>query len=263
MRTGPSLQEVEQALVALFLGGGVDPASGAAVPGLRREDRKKSVEVTALLAQLGRLRGPVRARRLLVDAAAGHAYVGLLAAHLLRWPRVVLLERDPQRLGRAAAAAAALRACDPSVELELRTGDVADGAAWPERPDVVVGLHACGRATDDILDQATRLEARFILLVPCCYGRGVPMVARAEERAEALGLPRQAEVRRRFVQALVDGERLLRLEARGWEVTAEPLVAPTVTPHNLLLRARRVAEPVRAAEAARRWEALVGVRFPG
>jgi hypothetical protein len=52
----------------------------------------------------------------------------------------------------------------------------------------------------------------------------------AERHAEQLGLPRHAEVRRRFIQSIVDAERTLRLEAAGWQTTVVSFVAPTVTP---------------------------------
>jgi hypothetical protein len=126
---------------------------------------------------------------------------------------------------------------------------------WPDAPDVAVGLHACGAASDAIIDSATAKGAKWILLVPCCYASGVKF---AEARADALGIPRQSEVRRRFVMALVDAERTLRLEAAGWETTVVPFVPPTVTPHNLLFRARRVREPSRMREAAARRTLLLG-----
>jgi len=87
--------------------------------------------------------------------------------------------------------------------------------------------------------------------VPCCTGRTVVAAARAESRAARLGFPRHAPVRRRFIQAAVDAERTLRLEAAGYQTEVVEFVGATVTPHNLLWRARRVLEPRRMAEAAR------------
>jgi hypothetical protein len=80
----------------------------------------------------------------------------------------------------------------------------------------------------------------------------------AQAQAERLGLPRHAEVQKGFLESVVDAERVLRLEAAGWETTAVPFVAPTVTPHNLLLRARRLQEPRRMEDAAQRRERLLG-----
>jgi hypothetical protein len=88
--------------------------------------------------------------------------------------------------------------------------------------------------------------------VPCCYSAQIGTWSLAEAQAERLGLPKHAEVHKRFVQSVIDGERTLRLEAAGWETTVVPFVAPTVTPHNLLFRARRLKEPKRMQAAVER-----------
>jgi len=141
--------------------------------------------------------------------------------------------------------------------VEIRQAEAADATAWPKAPHAVVALHAYGRATDDALDGAVATQARFVFLVPCCYGRSVPSLSATEAVAERLGIPPQSELRRRFLQVYVDSDRVLRLEAAGYEVTVVPLVPPTVTPHNLLLRARRVGEPQRMRQAEER---LLGLR---
>ncbi|HEX4457890.1 MAG TPA: methyltransferase [Polyangia bacterium] len=254
-------ETVERVLHALFI--------AVANTTLRREDRKKAIEVAAFLEAL---RPHVGKGRLLVDAAAGKAYVGILAAALLGVERLHVIERDAARADacrtafarlpewQSAPAATPAATTDASAEtpptsraaLHVVVGDVADRGAWPARPDVVAALHACGAASDAILDAAVAAEARWLYLVPCCYAAAVPFAPVAEAAAERLGLPRHAEVRRRFVTSLIDAERTLRLEAAGYETTVLPLVPPTVTPHNLVWRARRVREPQRMAEAATR-----------
>lgn len=231
------LRDVERALSELYIA-----AEGAA---LRREDRKKSLELTALLGELAHAgKDP-----LLVDAAAGKGYVGHLAALLLGVRRVVVIERDPARIRACEAATAVLGA---RAAIEVRAADVSEPAAWPEAPDVVVALHACGPASDAVLDAAVRARARWLFLVPCCRGAKVPFEVVARTRADALGIPRQAAVRRAFVEALVDAERTLRLEAAGYEVRVSAFVPPAVTAENLLFRARRVGEPRRMEQAAAR-----------
>ncbi len=225
---------VEAALHRLYVA-----AAGA---GLRREERKKAAEVAGLLAELPR----AGRDRLLVDAAAGKGYLGVLAVELAGWRRVIAIEREPRR----AAFVRALAARHPGASIEVREGAVEDAALWPREPHAVAALHACGAAADAILDGAVAARARWILVAPCCYGRGVPFAARAEAIAGARAVPRHAEVRRRFVAALVDGERVLRLEAAGYETVVVPFVAPTVTAHHLVFRARRVGEPKRMAAAA-------------
>lgn len=238
------LAAVEAALHRLFIG--VDGTS------LRKEELKKARETAALLGELARRARP---GQLVVDAAAGKAYVGLLAIELLGVTRVVVIERDARRAGLCRQAAARL---GRQAELRVVEADVADAGAWPAEPDVVVGLHACGAASDAILDRAVAAEARWLLLVPCCYAHAVPFAAIAEARADALGVPQHAEVRRRAIVSLVDAERTLRLEAAGWETNVSALVPPTVTPHNLLWRARRMREPNRMRQAAAQLRALRG-----
>lgn len=230
------LSTVEAVLHRLFI--------GSAGTSLRREDLKKARELAALLNELSRV---VRPGALVVDAAAGKSYVGLLAVELLGVERVHVIEREPRRAELCRQAAARLsRAAD----VRIVEADVADAAAWPHEPELVVALHACGRASDAILDAAIAAEARRLFLVPCCYAADVAFSPTAEARADALGVPRHADVRRRFVVSLIDAERTLRLEAAGWETTVMALVPPTVTPHNLMWRARRMREPNRMREAA-------------
>jgi hypothetical protein len=234
--------EVERWMQRLYVA-----AEGAT---LRREDARKAVQVAALLGEIERaLPGGNRAVTL-VDAAAGNAYVGILAAKLVMEPagrpgRVVTLERDPGRATRAAAVAATL---DTPLAIECRAGAVEDPDLWPGRPDVVAGLHACGPAADAIIARAVAAGARRLLLVPCCTGAAVAAADRAARSADEAGIPRHAAVRRRFIQAMVDAERTLVLEAAGYATEVVELVAPTVTPHNLLWRARRVGEERSAFE---------------
>ena len=91
------LADVEELLDRLYIA-----AEGA---GLRQEDRRKAVEVAAMLEEIERAvsRFSRRSRLLLVDAAAGKSYVGLLAAKLVldasgRPASVLTIERDPQRV---------------------------------------------------------------------------------------------------------------------------------------------------------------------
>jgi hypothetical protein len=222
---------------------------------LRDEDRRKSEVWGGLLALFVRAvaRRAPKGELVLVDAAAGKATVGLVAAELILAPRgrparVRVIEREPKRVAACRDAIARLRA--PCVAIELVTTDVGDPAAWPNQPDLVVALHACGPASDVIIDQSLAVRAHALLLAPCCTSKDVSAAALAQRRAEQLGMPRHAEVRRRFVQSIVDAERTLRLEAAGWQTTVVSFVAPTLTPHNLLWRAQRVGEPGRMAGAA-------------
>ena len=244
----PALAQVEAWQGRLYVA-----AEGAS---LRAEDRRKASLVHALLAEIARAASRISkaSELVVVDAAAGKAYVGLLAAQLVmgeRGGRVIAIEREPARVASCQAAAARLEGARAAVE--CRCGLVAERDLWPGEPSIVVALHACGSASDDVIEAAVATRARALLLVPCCTGASVASEPRALRAAEDLGFPRHAAVRRTFVESWVAAERTLRLEAAGYETEVVPLVAPTVTPYNLLFRARRVGEPGRMKQAALRW----------
>lgn len=251
---------VETSLLRAFIG----PEGG-----LREEDHQKVCELVPLLLEIDRLL-PRRGGLHVVDACAGKSAVGvLIAAHVLssRAPtsRVTAIEREPKRRALFLRAADALGVAAQST---LVTADVADDAAWPDAPDLVVALHACGAASDTVIDQAVRVRAVRVVLVPCCYGAApgsrdeaarsseVAGQGLADTWARAVPLPGHALVGRRFAQALIDAERTLRLEAAGYQCDVVELFSPTVSPFNLAWRARRVDEPVRRARALAQLEAL-------
>ncbi len=237
----PALDEVSAVLHRLFIG-----REGTA---LRKEDVQKAHELTAMLRELGRLRRGAA----LVDAAAGKSSVGLIAAELLPIGSLVVLERDPRRVE---ACRAAIGRLSRALAVEVRESDVDDDSAWPDAPDAVVALHACGRASDRVLDQSIRVAARFLFLVPCCYGKDVPFIAHALAMADRMGVAKHPAVRRRIANGIVDAERTLRLEAAGYETETFDFVGATITPHNLLLRARRTRSIPRMQAAAERLAAL-------
>jgi len=237
--------EVEHWLDRLYIA-----ADGA---GLRREDRKKARETAAILEEIERAigRSARRSPLVLVDAAAGKSYVGLLAAKLVLDPSgrpasVITIEQDQKRVD---ASVRAIQRLETSIPVECRAADVADSEAWPRRASIVVALHACGPAADAVIERAIAAQARQLLLVPCCTSAAMPAARRAQEQADASGIPHQAPVRRRFIQAIVDAERTWRLEAAGYETEVVEFVPPTLTPHNLLWRSRLVGEAQRMRTA--------------
>lgn len=237
-------------VVATLLRDGFVGAEGA---GLRDEERTKTEELVAMLDELSRAIARVSRRTplVLVDAAAGKGYVGLLAAKLLLEPdgrpaTVHFIERDPRRVELAKQAASRLAL---GTELVFTAKDVDDASAYPSDASIVVALHACGDATDRVLERAVAARARNILVVPCCVGRSTRGVELAGSLADAIALPTAAPIRRRMIHAVVDGERLLRLEAAGYQTEAVEPFPPRVSPYNLLLRARRVEEPRRMERA--------------
>jgi hypothetical protein len=252
------LADVEDWLNRLYIA-----AEGA---GLRREDKRKAREVAAMLEEVERAISSFARRSsiLLVDAAAGKSYVGLLSAQLVlaaagRRASVIAIEREPSRI---AASQRAMERLSTSIPVECREAPVEAQATWPWQPSIITALHACGSAADAIIDRTIDCQARVLLLVPCCTSGAVTACSRAQTHAETLGIPLHAPVRRRFIQALVDAERTWRLEAAGYETEVVEFVAPTVTPHNLLYRARLVGEHRRMANAQSAWARLMAGSCP-
>jgi hypothetical protein len=246
------VSDVERWLDRLFIA-----AEGAE---LRLEDRRKAREVAAMLDEVKRAmsRFSQQASLVLVDAAAGKSYVGLLAAKLVLEPAgrkatVITIEQDPKRVEISLRAATNL---DSYISIECRTAEVATNAVWPREASIVTALHACGPAADAVIDQTIATRARQLLLVPCCTSSAIIAAVLAQDRAETLGVPHHSPVRRRFIQAMVDAERTLRLEAAGYETEVVEFVAPTVTPHNLLWRSRLVGEMQRMAAAREKYTKL-------
>ena len=231
---------VEEALRAFYV-----PRTDSS---LRPEEVKKVPQLAGILRALAR----TSADPFLVDAAAGRAPVGLVAAKLLEWSKVVVIERDPGRAASARRAATRV----PGIEVEVREGNVADPDVWPTGAEVVVALHACGPAFDGVVDQAIARNVPWLLAVPCCYSDAIAFSEVARAWADELGVAAQAPVRRRFVESLIDTERTLRLEAAGYRVAVQAFVSPAVTPHNLLWKAHRLGPSRRSVEAKERWERL-------
>jgi hypothetical protein len=254
-----NVDEVAGCLEAIYVA-----ADGAT---LREEDRRKARQLAALLEEIERMVRR-RARReplVMVDAAAGKSYVGLLAATLVFErlgvdARVVAIEREADRVD---ASRRALDRLGLRVPVDCRCADVADADAWPAEASLVTALHACGPAADTVIERTVATRAHALLLVPCCTGRAVRAMPSAERLATELSIPRHAPVRRRFLQAIVDAERTWHLEASGYETEVVEFVAATVTPHNLLWRARRVGEPTRTRAACQARRVLTGDRDDG
>jgi hypothetical protein len=211
--------------------------------GLRTEERRKALELAPMLQEIDRMlrRFSSRSSIVLVDAAAGKSYLGLLAARLILEPMarpaaVITIEQNPDRVERSRNAAASL---DTVIAIDCRCSDLANPDAWPPQPTLVAALHACGPAADAIIERSINAEAKGLLLVPCCTSNTVASAAGAFERADRLGISHHAPVRRRFIQAIVDSERTRRLESAGYETEVVEFVGARVTPHNLLWRARR------------------------
>ena len=231
---------------------------------LRKEDEQKVAELVPLLGEVARMASKISTSvdpLTVVDLCAGKGALGVLSSLLVlralgRKHVVRIIERDNKYAQRCIDAARILGVHD---DVSFHGTEVSARAAWPSaRTDLVLALHACGGASDDVIDTAIAADARALLLVPCCYGagprhEGAGLDVTAQPIADAwvarLPLPAHAIVGKRMAQSFIDAERTLRLESAGYETEVVEAFTATLSPHNLLWRARRVKEPVRMQRA--------------
>lgn len=97
-----------------------------------------------------------------VDFCSGTGHVGIVLAHTLPDCQVILIENKEESL---------LRAQSRSVELGLKNiGFIQANLDYFTGPfHIGVALHACGVATDMVMEHCIQAGAAFVIS-PCCYG---------------------------------------------------------------------------------------------
>ena len=118
--------------------------------------------------------------------------------------------------------------------MTFRAGDVRH-APRDRRPHLVLSLHACDIATDIVLDTAIALGAELILSTPCCHR----YLSKRIHCAPLSFVTDYPHLNDKLCEVLTDGERIARLRAAGYRVTAPELTDPDDTPKNTLIRAVR------------------------
>ncbi|XP_031833368.2 glutathione S-transferase, C-terminal domain containing isoform X1 [Nomia melanderi] len=103
-----------------------------------------------------------KAGDVIVDFCSGSGHLGILLAYLLPYCTVILLENKEESLNRAKVRVKKLRLANVKFyqcNLDYFKGDF----------DIGLSLHACGVATDLVIQQCIRRRASFVCC-PCCYG---------------------------------------------------------------------------------------------
>ncbi|MEQ2177863.1 hypothetical protein GOODEAATRI_008020 [Goodea atripinnis] len=97
-----------------------------------------------------------------VDFCSGTGHVGIVLAHTLPDCQIILIENKEESL---------VRAQRRSSELDLENiGFLQANLDYFNRPfQIGVALHACGIATDMVLEHCIQAGAAFVVS-PCCYG---------------------------------------------------------------------------------------------
>ena len=136
--------------------------SGAGVPAARAGRKCWQLEAICSIVEALAERGDNKPCRI-VDFAAGCGPLGLPLAALLPWATITILELKKRSLdiARARAEEAGL------TNVRFHEGDI---AAYDEPFEIGVALHACGAASDLVLQKCAEAKARYVVC-PCCTGK--------------------------------------------------------------------------------------------
>ena len=181
----------------------------------------------------------------IVDFCSGGGHLGIVLAHLLPRCRVVMVDNKEESVRQARIRVAQLKY--PNVSLIQSNLDYFNGSF-----DLGVALHACGVATDLVLQACLSNRASFVLC-PCCYGNlalELPVqypqsrlyrersilspdfahLARGADHVTAIG---------RLCMAAVDLDRIARANEEGYRVSLKKLKPDSCTPkHDLIIGLR-------------------------
>jgi SAM-dependent methyltransferase len=184
----------------------------------------------------------------LVDLGCGNAYLTFAAFHY-----VSTVKRVPvQAVGVDRKASA--RAHNREIAQRLGAADyfdfidsAIDDVELPDRPDLVMALHACDTATDDALARAVRWQAPVVVAAPCCH-HDLQRQLSKQTVPDPYGLvTRHPILRERFADVLTDALRAAVLRMVGYRVDVVEFVDAEHTPRNVLIRAVRTGGPASPA----------------
>ena len=181
----------------------------------------------------------------IADMGCGKGYLTFGAWHLLRrrWrvpSKVIGVETRPELVKTISQLARKIDA--PG--LEFIAGNIA--SVELPRVDALIALHACNTATDDAIRRGIELEAKLIVVAPCCHQEIRPQLGKPAPLASVLEHGIMAE---RMAEWATDGLRALFLEWAGYRTKIIEFIGSEHTPKNLMLAAIREREPFTDAAA--------------
>ena len=175
----------------------------------------------------------------IIDCGCGSAYLTFAAYHYLHNIRnlpvhVTGIDFNPELIAKCNR----LRDTLGWPGLEFHVAKIAEFQP-PTPPSMVLSLHACDTATDQVIAKGILWQARVILAVPCCQ----------HELHNQLQAPlfrpvlRHGILKERLSDLLTDTFRALVLRIMGYNTAVIEFIAPEHTAKNLLIRAERGVKP--------------------
>ena len=234
---------------------GISDASGQIKPS--KSDKYRQVEeFLRLLAptltsaiEAGHIDKPSTSNPLtIVDLGCGHAYLTFAAHQYLRSigmnVKVIGIDVRTASRDRNNEIAKKLGITD---SIEFRAEEIADTTLV--QADVAIALHACDTATDDAIAWAVKVEAKLMMIAPCCHHNIQSQLTDSPEPWSLI--TRHGIMRERLGDLLTDSLRMQILKLRGYRVEAIEFIGGEHTPRNLMIRAVKTGAPVEAIEVTR------------
>jgi len=234
---------------------GISDASGQIKPS--KSDKYRQVEeFLRLLAptltsaiEAGHIDKPSTSNPLtIVDLGCGHAYLTFAAHQYLRSigmnVKVIGIDVRTASRDRNNEIAKKLGITD---SIEFRAEEIADTTLV--QADVAIALHACDTATDDAIAWAVKVEAKLMMIAPCCHHDIQSQLTDSPEPWSLI--TRHGIMRERLGDLLTDSLRMQILKLRGYRVEAIEFIGGEHTPRNLMIRAVKTGTPVEGIEATR------------
>jgi SAM-dependent methyltransferase len=213
---------------------------GAVKPTAQRKYRQINEFIRILDATLKGQAEPAEALHVL-DLGCGNAYLTFATAHYLaqngvRWS-VTGVDRDAGLIVRNNERAQKLGWQD---RLTF-TPSLIEQYAPAEKPDLVIALHACDTATDDVLALAVHHDVKYVLASPCCH-HDLQRQLRSATMPAAFGdLTRDGILKEHLGDVLTDSLRASLMRVVGYTVDVSSFVPVEHTPRNNLIRAVRAS----------------------
>lgn len=170
-----------------------------------------------------------------IDFGCGKSYLTFALHHLLtviHGRSVTVIGLDLMESVVADCRQIAQRLELPGLEFHVGRIDQFDAA---DDCDLVVSLHACDTATDDVLAQAIQWQVPVILSVPCCQHEVAPQI----HNQELDPLLDHGILRERFAALATDAMRAECLQQCGYKTQIMEFIDLEHTAKNLLIRAVR------------------------
>jgi SAM-dependent methyltransferase len=215
---------------------------GVVKPTAQRKYRQINEFVRILDATLHGRAEPAGTLRVL-DFGCGNAYLTFATVHYLLQNDILCgvtgVDRDAELIARNNERAQRLGWQD---RLTFTTSLI-EHYVPAEKPDLVIALHACDTATDDVLALAVNHDAKYVLASPCCHHDIQRQLQSRAMPAAFRDLARDGILKEQLGDVITDALRASLLRLVGYHVDVFSFVPVEHTARNNLIRAVRTAGP--------------------